>query len=69
MTPAEGTYPIDFHRRLAVSSIQQPSAIGDRFRRRFMDLVPLGDAAALAYLADEIAALRFADAVRKANER
>ena len=30
-----------------------------------MDLVPLGNTAALAYLSDEIAALRFAEAVRR----
>jgi inhibitor of KinA len=33
-----------------------------------MDLVPLGDAAALAYFHDEDAALRFAEAVRKTND-
>ena len=33
-----------------------------------MKLVPLGDQAALAYLADEAAALRFAAAVRRAND-
>jgi inhibitor of KinA len=32
-------------------------------------LLPLGDQAALAYLADEAAALRFAAAVKRANER
>jgi inhibitor of KinA len=32
-----------------------------------MDLVPLGDAAALAYLPNETAALRFAEAVRRLN--
>jgi inhibitor of KinA len=33
-----------------------------------MDLVPLGDAATLAYFQDEDAALRFAEAVRKTND-
>src|SRR5437588_12982171 len=34
-----------------------------------ISLVPLGDQAALAYFADEAAALRFAVVVRQANER